>query len=531
MAVVLTVYMLRLDDVAGLIGDDAWYLVLARALAEGAGPRAISSAGAAFVSQVYPPGFPAVLSTVFLLNPQFPDNLTWLKAVSVVAMIGAGLLTFIVGHSLGRLPRGLALAVALATVLTPALVFQATSTMMSEPVFLFVQLAAVLLVERARRSEDNQAGLRWAVAAGLLAGAAVLLRTAGLVVGLAGVCYLAYHRRWRASAICGLIAVCCVLPWSWYARTNAPTRAELLDHGGLMAVSYAEQFWTTEAGTVTAREATPSMLPGRVAGNLANIAIRDIGGIVVPLLFRTSSESGLEVIGLGPPEDGKVPSMGAALGTKVASLGLALIALLGFVVSCRRRLTVVEPLVAISIGLTALWPFWTFRFVLPLVPFLFVYLVTGAESLGHLVRRRLAIDTFAPARVGLMVVLGLYGLDHAQFIAQASGVPRGVPWKVQADDARMVLDWLRLHADREGAIAADNPALVYLYTGRRTIASNGFEDRWTRWTRMGVRYVVSLSDSEPLADRRAVLRFKLPDRGIWVFEILDEDQSVASSTQ
>lgn len=83
-----------MDDVAGLIGDDAWYVVLAKGIAEGSGPYVISSAGTQFLSQVYPPGFPAILSLVLLISPEYPANVPLLKGVSIVAMIGAGLLTY-----------------------------------------------------------------------------------------------------------------------------------------------------------------------------------------------------------------------------------------------------------------------------------------------------------------------------------------------------------------------------------------------------------------------------------------------------
>ena len=161
----VALYILRIDDVAGIIGDDAWYVVLARAIAEGHGPRLISSAGTEFLSTVYPPGFPAILSLVFLVSPQFPDNMALLKGVSIAAMIGAGVLTFSYAAHHRHLPRAVALVVAIATVLTPALVFLATSTLMSEPVFLFIQLGAVLLVERTARALDDRVGSRLAVIA------------------------------------------------------------------------------------------------------------------------------------------------------------------------------------------------------------------------------------------------------------------------------------------------------------------------------------------------------------------------------
>ena len=85
----LALYFLRVDDIAGLIGDDAWYMVLAKAISEGSAPRLISSAGTEFLSNVYPPGFPAILSLVFLISPQFPENVVLLKGISIAAMIGA----------------------------------------------------------------------------------------------------------------------------------------------------------------------------------------------------------------------------------------------------------------------------------------------------------------------------------------------------------------------------------------------------------------------------------------------------------
>ncbi len=535
-AAALALYLLRLDGVAGIIGDDAWYVVLAKAIAEGSGPRLISSAGVQFLSPVYPPGFPAILSLVFLVSPQFPDNMALLKGVSIAAMIGAGVLTFRYAAHHRALPRALALTVAAATVITPSLVFLATSTLMSEPVFLFIQLAAVLLIERTARAVDDRSGRGVAVLAGLLAAFAFLTRTAGMTVAAAGLLYLARERRWRSAAVFGAAAAMLVVPWLLYARANAPTRSQLVDHGGLMAIAYTDQFWTTEAGTVTAPLATADMLPARVIGNVTNIAIRDIGGILVPLLFRSASENGLEVLGLGPPKELETPSMGAAFGTKVVSLIFTLLCVIGFAAACRRRITVAEPMVAMTLGMIVLWPFWTFRFVLPLVPFLFVYLVLGAEVLsGWLGRlhKKISPAPYAASRIVLMVIIGLHVLDHSQYIAQTYGDPRGGIWRSEADDINQVFDWIRQHPVPAGAVAADNPALMYLRTGRQTVALDSYDDKWSRWRRMGVRYVASLIHGSELIDSRAVLRFKLKDKNVWVYELLDEAaaQSVASTTQ
>jgi hypothetical protein len=45
---------------------------------------------------------------------------------------------------------------------------------------------------------------------------------------------------------------------------------------------------------------------------------------------------------------------------------------------------------------------------------------------------------------------------------------------------------------------------------------------------MGVRYVVSLVHGLPIVDPRAELRFKLPDRNAWAYELRFEDAAAQS---
>lgn len=510
LALALALYVLRLDDVAGVIRDDAWYLVLAKAIAEGSGPTLISAAGGPFLSSVYPPGFPALLSLVFLIRPDFPGNLMWLKGVSIAAMLGAGVLMFLYASRERGFSGSAAVLLAAAVVVTPAFVFLSTSTLMSEPVFLCLQLLAVIAIERAVRATDDRNGRLLAVGAAGLAGLAFLTRTAGLTLGAAGVLYLLYQRRWRQAGIFAVVLVLCVAPWSLYSRMHGPSQQQLDEQGGNMAIRYADQFWTSEAGNITAEPIGVGGLPARIWRNVVNITIRDIGGIFVPVAFRSASESGTETFALGPPKGMLRPSMGGDIQTQLISLSLSALIAIGFVVTCRRRLSVAEPLVVLTLGMIVLWPFWTFRFVLPLVPFLLVYLVTGIETLAG--------GTGRAVRIFLMVSVGLNVLDHTQYIAQAYVSPRSVVWTAQMDDINQVFDWLRRHPT-SGAVATDNPALVYLHTGRKTVSIDGVGDPWERWQRAGVRYVAAISDTAMLEDPRAVLRYKHPHRMIWVFEV------------
>src|SRR5262245_9076851 len=88
-SVTLLIYWLRLDRVVGLYVDDAWYVLLGQAMATGQGYRLTNSPSPGILP-FYPPGYPFLLSLVFRLAPQFPQNFLFLKSVSCLAMFGLG---------------------------------------------------------------------------------------------------------------------------------------------------------------------------------------------------------------------------------------------------------------------------------------------------------------------------------------------------------------------------------------------------------------------------------------------------------
>jgi len=71
-----------------------------------------------------------------------------------------------------------------------------------------------------------------------------------------------------------------------------------------------------------------------------------------------------------------------------------------------------------------------------------------------------------------------------------------------------------------GAVAASNPGLVYLRTGRKTVASAYSSLNWSKWQKAGIRYVVSTLGREELPPATAgELRFKTSHWGFWIVEI------------
>ena len=119
-AAMLAVYLLRLDASAGLYGDDALFIVLAKALAQGDGFTLISSSTP--IQPAFPPGFPMLLTPLVWLRPNFPDHVLLLKSVSIAAMLGVGALTYLYLVRCRQTSAALAAIVAVLTVLLPAFV-------------------------------------------------------------------------------------------------------------------------------------------------------------------------------------------------------------------------------------------------------------------------------------------------------------------------------------------------------------------------------------------------------------------------
>jgi hypothetical protein len=517
------VYALRLDRAAGLVVDDAWYVLLGEALARGDGYRLISSV-ATPILPVVPPGFPALLSLVFRVSPAFPQNVLLLKGVSIAAMFGVGLCTYRYFVEWRQMPRPIGVAIAAATLLTPGLVFLATSTVMAECVFMLCQLLTVFVVEQSVHADTQRAARRRIVLAAVLAAAAMLARSAGIAVIVAVVLYLLGVRRVWLSALFAAVTFACLLPWTVYEERHAPTREERLAHGGSIAFAYTDLMRMRSAADPTSGHIGLGDLPSRVANNVVNVFGRDTGGILLPVLYRGPDESGEEVVALGRMLGLTVGSMGNAIPTIGISLALSAIMLIGYVSAARVRLTAADVLVPISLAMVLTVPVFTFRYVIPLTPFLIFYLIEGLRTVLRWSHRATGTsgEDWPLARIALFTLIGLNLYDHVQYIVDARNATpaQTVDWIADAREVDAVLNWMKQELVPSGAVASTNPALVYLATGRKAVAIDDYEHNVPRWKASGIRYAVALR-AVALPDPRFGYKvlYQSPRRTMWVIEI------------
>jgi hypothetical protein len=145
-----------------------------------------------------PPGWPFVLAAVYAVD----EAGRWTTARIVQALIGTGAVALI-GLLVLQLAGGRAALIATALAAVDTTLLAVTGSLLSEPLFVLLITAATLLALRGRR---------WLFAAGLLLGAATLVRSNGFV--LVPVLALLSKGGWRGLALLAAGTVLAVAPWT-----------------------------------------------------------------------------------------------------------------------------------------------------------------------------------------------------------------------------------------------------------------------------------------------------------------------------
>ena len=296
LAVVLTAA--RLDEAPiGAFNDDACYIEMARSIAEGRGAVMVMGPDDAVLDpDIFPPGFPALLSPLALLFPTAPAAM---KAVPLLAtLLLLPLCLALPGPTAGNRQRLMLVALVF---LNPWVVGWAGRVLSDLP-FTTLSLAALLLCLRivAGRTPARLDGWpAWALLV-LLSAAAVSVRTIGWAAVLAMSALLVSRRQLRAAV--GLpIAVALTLLPTWLATPATQ---------GPITGGYAVQFFGH--GDTAAWRFALHNLAGYL-GELAVLLVPVFGGPVSGVMTR---------LGLGAV----YPALGSATGALLLALVCAAVA-------------------------------------------------------------------------------------------------------------------------------------------------------------------------------------------------------------
>ncbi len=433
--VALAYWALRLSGplVLGAFHDDAVYVSLGQALAQGQGYHSIYAAGAP-VHLKYPPGLPALYALFWMVGRSLPV-VTYLAVASSMAATAtaAGLLWWFGRSELG-LGRGVLLACAVGPFfLDPLLLY--LSLPASEPYFVLGWAVLLALSGRLRRAPS----VGPAVALGAVAAATILFRLQALGL-LAGLLVALAFRRTPARLLAAVLASS-LLPlalWSWMHRA------------WVAAGPISTQ--PDEAGYLTW---LPAAHPTQwVAFALAALRVNwPAYGSQIPRYLSASPVAGIGLLSLGA---GLALAGAVRLGRSQLPLGLTL---------------------AGNALVVLLWPWPQDRLALTMLPFAGL-LAAGAlaDALG---RSSLPFRRAAYAALGLLGASVALRQKELRVFAYRPVSPRVVlrmpyPGHFIAANRRFVTvvsAWLRDHTVPGDRVVADAPAALYLYSGRQAVAA------------------------------------------------------------
>ncbi len=490
-----TIYFLRVDHVVGQFSDDAWYIVLARSIAEQGSYQLISSPIQG-IQPNYPPGFPFLLAILLKVFSLKTEELWLLKGISVAAMNFVGLGTFIYCRKLKDFPTLICWLAAIMISLLPAYVFLATSSVMSECVFTCFQFWAVVKLESSIKNKEVRFSTIGIVIG--LATAGFYTRSLGLTLVIAVAIQLWQRASWQRAVFFAVGVGVLVVPWVVYCKIAYPNFALRSNHGGNIIYSYFDQVTMRVAGVKENGIATRADYMDRINGNFQAIIERDVLAVLLPSTLRTEARSGEEVLGLGSGIGDVYKKVPFAKQAVIISLIFSLIMLIGFTVQCRERVTSAEILVVLTFGCVLIWPWSTFRFILPLSPFMICYWISGLKNISSWVMDRSGkdIDTFMIARISLFCFAFFFILEHVRYINLLRTQPQSIVWIKSGIYQDKICNWLREKLPIGSIIVSNNPAKVFLTTNHLSSSSDLNEDTWNYWRQAEIRFLALLTPED-----------------------------------
>ena len=459
-ALTVAVYFLRLDSNVGLMVDDSWYVLLAKSISEGHGYHLINST-APQTLPLYPPGYPAILSLIWSFNPNFPNNVIAMKLVSLVALALTWKLLLHLNRQYFQTSEVMSWLITTTAMLTPLLVYYATSTLMSECVFMLLQTLVIVLCFKAETANSK----KWIVAVGLIAGFASIIRIVGLVLIVAGTLTFLLRKKFAAAAIICCLGFFPVGIWTIYSLQSAPPAPE--ERSNYIANNYLFHFLRSDENNLRSPDVTVTEFARRVSHNVIELSSSSFGQLFVPLLNPKRSAAGM-----------------------ILSCLITLILLIGIVQTIRSRIDFTEIYFVISLVLILGWAFSPTRFLVILMPILLQYFSSGIGWLTEKFQWQKANLQLT----AISILLAGFVAIHFVMLAAKYDVGAGLKNKFvmfeQQRNLEEITQWAKNNIPADEVIATDVPALIFLHTNHRTVHLIDPEKDRELWRQLGIKYVV-----------------------------------------
>lgn len=405
------------NDQPSLSGDNAQFLVLGQSIAMGKGLSHINE-GTPSPHTKYPFLFPVMLAGVHMLFP-----FSWVAPKVLVLLLGVFGTYFLARVLMREYPGPIALSVIALTVVSPE-ILKYSHFVLSEVPYYFVSFVALFFYSRFRRSEKRSD----LAIAFLIAVVSYYTRTIGITLVLALIVSEVLQKRFRISAV--LLVAFVILAAPWAMRNQAVGTGD----------SYASQFLRSNPYDFESPQLTPvELVTVRMKENIRKYVSKEYP-IGVLTWYQTVPGS--------PP--------------LAAGIVVSLLTLFGVVRALGERRDILAVYAAVYIGVCLVWPeVWaSLRFLVPLLPLLFLFFLLGVDGLFSFASRATWRRAIVPATAAALVIPAL--LTNVKL----ANAPKSYPanWR----NYFAVADYARENTDPEVLIVARKPYLFYLRSQRKT---------------------------------------------------------------
>jgi hypothetical protein len=385
-----------------------------------------------------------LLSVIWRIYPQFPDNLPIMMLLSVVATLSFLAVTWRYLVNQCYAGRWMALVAVGLTAVNARTMILATS-IVSEMVYAALSVVGLCLAEQ---YEKEKKSWLWGAGAGAALGLAFLTRSAGIALLIGVAVYFAIRRQWRRGLLpvaVGGAFVICWLGWSYINRSTV--------EGVNVAyyTSYLRDFDEVLSSLQTVgNESRQSVL--------LSILLRNVLGFVLVSV----------PICLGLPYE-LIPYFGFAF----------LFLVSGFLKLSSKGFRLLQVYVISYVAFHLVWPYVTYsRFLLPLLPFLLLFIIAEFGRLGTLLRtewlstgqvaRKISAAFISLAgALSLCAVLYFSGRDIYRSLASSVLTKTARP----AVEDREAIEWIKANTNSSDVLICSRDPIYYLYTGRKATRS------------------------------------------------------------
>lgn len=437
----------------GSLHDDSIYVTTAKALATGRGYRIISLPYEPAQTK-YPPFHPFLLSLIWRAYPEFPQNLIPMMLLTIAATLSFLAVSYRYLVKQGYASRWQAAIVVVLAVVNWRTMVMATS-LYSEAVYALLSVLALHLAEEYEHRDRTRIT---GVLAGVAVGLTFLTRSVGVTLLIAMAVNFALRRQWKKALIPVAVASLFVVGWALWCHANRTT-AE-----GINVAYYTNYF-------------------GHINYVISSLQDQNNMSRVGVLLYLLSRNAFIFTL---------VSPMVVILGVDfiwAQYFGFAsLFILAGFVRQIRSRLRLLHIYIIFYVAMNLLVPFPSYdRYLIPLIPFVLMFVVAEAARLIVLIRNELTknghvIKQVSAALIGLALLIsaGTVLYNHCSEIYRRVGPASLQKTAKPAPEDVEAIEWINEHTNPSDVLVCYHDPVYFLFTGRKIARSLPMRE-WIDW--------------------------------------------------